>query len=83
MKIEDLKKIVNNEGLKYANICLDRYYAPEEMVIKQIEGKWIVGVTTERAGLFTNSIAEYNSEEEACEDFLRRLKILNELKNSK
>ena len=39
MRIEDLKKIVNNEGLKYANICLDRYYAPEEMVIKQIEGK--------------------------------------------
>ena len=53
-----------------------------EVVLKKENEKWIVYVTDERASKITNSVDKYNTETEAIEDFIERLradKVLCEL----
>ena len=74
MKIEDARKIIQEESLQGYNLCEERENRENE--------KWIVYVTDERASKITNSVDKYNTETEAIEDFIERLradKVLCEL----
>ena len=51
-------------------------------MLKKENEKWIVYVTDERASKIINSVDKYNTETEAIEDFIERLradKVLCEL----
>lgn len=79
MKIEDARKIIQEESLQGYNLCEER---ENEVVLKKENEKWIVYVTDERASKITNSVDKYNTETEAIEDFIERLradKVLCEL----
>ena len=79
MKIEDARKIIQEEGLQGYNLCEER---ENEVVLKKENEKWIVYVTDERASKIINSVDKYNTEAEAIEDFIERLradKVLREL----
>ena len=76
------KKIINNEKLTGYNFFENRVNKENEVVIEENHGKWLVYVTSERAGKITNSVDEYNTESDALEDFIERLradKILRDL----
>ena len=51
-----------------------------EIVIVGKDGKWKVGIANDRAEIVTTSIREFNAEDEAVNDFLFRLRRLNEIK---
>lgn len=82
MKIEDARKIIQEEGLQGYNLCEERENRENEVVLKKENEKWIVYVTDERASKIINSVDKYNTEAEAIEDFIERLradKVLREL----
>lgn len=82
MKIEDARKIIQEEGLQGYNLCEERENRENEVVLKKENEKWIVYVTDERASKIINSVDKYNTEAEAIEDFIERLradKLLREL----
>ena len=65
MKIEDARKIIQEESLQGYNLCEERENREDE-----------------RASKITNSVDKYNTETEAIEDFIERLradKVLCEL----
>ena len=82
MRVQEAKKIIEEECLKNYNLYESRRDRENEVVIKYFEGKWIVYVTDERASTISNSVDEYYTESEALYDFIERLradKILREL----
>ncbi|RIW30391.1 hypothetical protein D3H55_16780 [Bacillus salacetis] len=71
--VEKLKDYILNEV---------RENRENEVVLRQENDKWIVYVTDERASKVTNSQGTYEDEEEALNNFIKRLragKILREL----
>jgi len=73
MLIKDLENVIREENLKGANICNANSLKPDEVVITQEDGKWKVYNTGERAGLY-GVVYSFDSEEEACEDFIEKLR---------
>jgi len=65
MKIEDARKIIQEESLQGYNLCEERENRENEVVLKKENEKWIVYVTDERASKITNSVDKYNTETEA------------------
>ena len=61
MKIEDARKIIQEESLQGYNLCEERENRENEVVLKKENEKWIVYVT-ERASKITNSVDKYNTE---------------------
>ena len=49
MKIEDARKIIQEESLQGYNLCEERENRENEVVLKKENEKWIVYVTDERA----------------------------------
>lgn len=45
MKIEDARKIIQEEGLQCYNLCEERENRENEVVLKKENEKWIVYVT--------------------------------------
>ncbi|MBQ8329742.1 MAG: hypothetical protein IJX83_09015 [Lachnospiraceae bacterium] len=80
MRLEEVKKIIRSEGLEDYNINLDHEIEAGEIVIVGKDGKWKVGIANDRAEIVTTSIREFNAEDEAVDDFLFRLRRLNEIK---
>ena len=80
MRLEEVKKIIRSEGLEDYNINLDHEIEAGEIVIVGTDGKWKVGIANDRAEIVTTSIREFNAEDEAVDDFLFRLRRLNEIK---
>lgn len=78
MTLEEVKKIIIKEQLKDSNILEDRAPKPNELILKQIGNKWIVEAADERAAIVGSSIVEFDNEEKACENFIRRLRASNE-----
>ena len=76
-----IKKIINREGLSGYNFFEDRVNAENEIVIVNDCEQWIVYVTDERASKLTGSEKIFKNEAEALENFLKRLRALNILKN--
>ena len=80
MRLEEVKEIIRLEGLEDYNINLDHEIEAGEIVIVGKDGKWKVGIANDRAEIVTTSIREFNAEDEAVDDFLFRLRRLNEIK---
>ena len=80
MRLEEVKEIIRSEGLEDYNINLDHEIEAGEIVIVGKDGKWKVGIANDRAEIVTTSIREFDSEDEAVDDFLFRLRRLNEIK---
>jgi hypothetical protein len=80
MRLEEVKEIIRAEGLEGYNINLDHEIEAGEIVIVGKDGKWKVGIANDRAEIVTTSIREFNAEDEAVDDFLFRLRRLNEIK---
>ena len=80
MRLEEAKKIIKSESLEDYNINLDHEIEAGEIVIVGKDGRWKVGIANERAEIVTTSIREFDSEDEAVDDFLFRLRRLNEIK---
>lgn len=83
MTREDVINIIKVEALKYYNLNEKRDNREDEMVIKQQNDTWIVYVTDERASKITGSEEIFINEEEAWNSFIKRLRILNRIKNRK
>ena len=80
MRLEEAKEIIKSESLEDYNINLDHEIEAGEIVIVGKDGKWKVGIANDRAEIVTTSIREFHSEDEAVDDFLFRLRRLNEIK---
>ena len=80
MRLEEAKEIIKSESLEDYNINLDHEIEAGEIVIVGKDGKWKVGIANDRAEIVTTSIREFNAEDEAVNDFLFRLRRLNEIK---
>ena len=80
MRLEEVNEIIRSEGLEDYNINLDHEIEAGEIVIVGKVGKWKVGIPNDRAEIVTTSIREFDSEDEAVDDFLFRLRRLNEIK---
>jgi hypothetical protein len=80
MRLEEAKEIIKAESLEDYNINLDHEIEAGEIVIVGKDGKWKVGIANDRAEIVTTSIREFNAEDEAVDDFLFRLRRLNEIK---
>ena len=80
MRLEEVKEIIRAEGLEGYNINLDHEIEAGEIVIVGKDGKWKVGIANDRAEIVTTSIREFNAEDEAVDDYLFRLRRLNEIK---
>ena len=80
MRLEEVNEIIRSEGLEDYNINLDHEIEAGEIVIVGKVGKWKVGIANDRAEIVTTSIREFNAEDEAVDDFLFRLRRLNEIK---
>ena len=89
MRLEEAKEIIKAESLEDYNINLDHEIEAGEIVIVGKDGKWKVGIANDRwkvgiandrAEIVTTSIREFDSEDEAVDDFLFRLRRLNEIK---
>ena len=74
MLIQDLENVIKEEKLDGANICNTSSLRPDQVVITQEDGKWKVYNTSERAGLI-GVVSIFDSEEEACEDFIKKLRL--------
>lgn len=82
MTRECIKKIIDEEGLNGYNFFESRANAENEIVIVNDSEKWIVYATDERASKMTGSEKIFDNEAEALENFVKRLRALNVLKNS-
>lgn len=83
MTKEEVIKIIKEENLKNFNINEDRINKPDEVIIQEKNGFWIVYTTSERAGKVTGSEKVFKDESDAWENFIKRLrasKILREIK---
>ena len=74
MRIQDLENVIKEENLDGANICNATSLQPYQVVITQEEGVWKVYNTDERAGLW-GIVSCFDSEAEACEDFIKKLRF--------
>ncbi len=83
MTREDVINIIQSERLKSYNLNENRYNREDEVVIKQENNTWIVYVTDERASKVTGSEEVFISEKDAWSNFIKRLRILNRIKNRK
>lgn len=74
MNKKDVIQIINKEGLRGYNINEQRENKENEVVLKCERGKWFVYATDERASKITGSESIFDTEEEALENFLKRLR---------
>lgn len=81
MKRKDVEKIINTEQLISYSFFEDRNDATDEMVIKKVSGKWIVYATNERASKIISGEHIFDNEEEALDNFVKRLRALNKVRN--
>ncbi len=82
MTREEAIKCIEKEELIGYNFFEERYNKENEVVIKEDNGVWIVYATDERASKVTGSEKIFETEKEALENLIKRLradKILREL----
>lgn len=82
MKRKEAERIINTEKLISFSFFEDRNDSEDEMVIKKVSGKWIVYATNERASKIISGENVYDTEEEALDNFIRRLRTLNKVRKS-
>lgn len=79
MTREDALEIIQNEKLQNFNWFDDHKMKPNEVGISEKANKWIVYTSDERAYPITQK--EFQTEGEALENFIKRLRALNKLQN--
>lgn len=82
MTRDDVKNIILEENLAGYNFFENRDNAENEIVIVNNMQQWLVYATDERASKITGSEKKFDSEEEALENFVKRLKALNIIKKA-
>ena len=82
MRRKDAEKIINAEKLISYSFFEDRNDASDEMVIKKSSGKWTVYATDERASKIVSGENIYDNEGDALDNFIKRLRALNVVRNS-
>lgn len=75
MNRNEIEKIIHIENLRHYNWFQDNSIRPNEVGIKENNGRWFVYTSDERANPITEK--EFNTEYEALENFLKRLRALN------
>lgn len=80
MKRKDAERIIKEEQLVSYSFFEDRNDASDEMVIREEAGKWIVYATNERASKIIEGEKIFDNEDEALDNFVKRLRALNRLK---
>lgn len=80
MTREEALEIIKNEGLQGYRFFDDRPYVADVVVIDRTETNWQVYVTTERCAMMDATLFEYDSESDALEDFIGRLRADKELR---
>ena len=74
MTKEEALQIIKDEGLIEYNWFEDHKNGSDEVGIKKAGDKWEVYTTDERAWASPESVWKYDSESEALEDFIDRLR---------
>lgn len=82
MKRKDAERIIHAEKLISYNFFEDRNDASDEMVIKKVSNKWSVYATDERASKIISGEVIYDDEETALDNFIRRLRAMNKVRDS-
>ena len=77
MKIAEARKIIENEHLISYSLFEDRNDASDEIVIKSFSEKYIVYATNERASKISGGERVFDNEEDALDNFMKRLRALN------
>lgn len=75
----EAKEILDSEQLGHYNWYYEHKLKENEVGIECENGQWKVFVTDERAGIVTDSVAIFKDEEEALENFIKRVRILKRL----
>ena len=79
MTRESVKRIISDEGLIGYRFFESGMNAENEIVIVKDSRQWIVYATDERACKVTGSDQTFDNEEDALDNFLKRLRALNAL----
>lgn len=74
MTRKEAMQIISEEDLKNYNLNEDRPNVENELGIKKCDDRWIVYVTDERASIITGSEAAFDAEEDAWDNFIKRLR---------
>ena len=82
MTVEEVKKVIDEENLKGGNLFEKRENKENEIVIMNVAEQWLVYATDERASKIAGSEKTFETEEEALDNFIKRLRVLNILKLS-
>lgn len=72
---------IDEEELKGYNFFENRYNKENELVIREEGGQWYVYATDERASKVTGSEKMFESEAEALENLIKRLRADKVLRN--
>ena len=79
MTRESVKRIISEEGLTGYRFFESGMNAENEIVIVNDSKQWIVYATDERACKVTGSAQTFDNEEDALDNFVKRLRALNAL----
>lgn len=74
MNRKDAEKIIKDERLLHYNWFGDHKLRESEVEIKLEYNQWIVFTTDERASIVTGSVAKYDDEEKALDNFIKRIR---------
>ena len=79
MTRESVKRIISDEGLTGYRFFESGMNGEHEIVIVKDSRQWIVYATDERACKVTGSDQTFDNEEDALDNFVKRLRALNAL----
>lgn len=79
MTREEAKRIIQREGLYNYNLFENRPNKKDEVGICEKGGRWIVYVTTERAGIGAGTECYFDNESDALENFIKRVRLGKEI----
>jgi len=77
MTKEEAIRIIENEGFKRYNWFEEHLLREDEVGISYDADHWIVYVTNEKYGIVTGSITEFKNENDALDNFIKRLRTEN------
>lgn len=78
MTREEAMQAIKMEGLDHFRL-FENSYGANELGIQKLKNTWLVYATDERANVIMGSEAVFNSEGEAWDDFIERLRVSKEL----
>lgn len=74
MNQQEAKEIIKKEKLRRFNWFDEHPLRENEVGIKVDDNQWTIYVTDERANIVSGSIAEFNNESDAHDNFIKRLR---------